>query len=142
MLRNLERRPLRALLSVTGIALAMAIVMTGWFMFDAIDVMKQIQFEAVQRHDVMVVFDVPRSADAAWALGRIDGVRKVEPFRAVPVRLRHGRLDKRAAILGLDRAANCSGSSTATSRCATCRAEGSLSPTSWRRSSGWWRATR
>ena len=102
VLRNIERRPLRALLSVTGIALATAIVMTGWFMFDAIDVMKQIQFEAVQRHDAMVVFDVPRSSDAAWALGRIDGVRKVEPFRAVPVRLRHGRLDKRAAILGLE----------------------------------------
>ena len=47
-------------LAVTGIALATAIVMTGWFMFDAIDVMKQIQFEAVQRYDVMVVFDTPR----------------------------------------------------------------------------------
>ena len=45
ILRNVERRPLRALLAATGIALATAIVMTGWFMFDAIDVMKQIQFE-------------------------------------------------------------------------------------------------
>ena len=101
ILRSIERRPLRALLSVTGIALATAIVMTGWFMFDAINVMKQIQFEAVQRHDVMVVFDVPRSARAAWELSRLDGVRTVEPFRAVPVRLRHGHLAKRAAILGL-----------------------------------------
>jgi putative ABC transport system permease protein len=101
VIRNIERRPLRALLAVTGIALATAIVMTGWFMFSVMDVMKQIQFEAVQRYDVMVVFDTPRSASAAWALTRIDGVRKVEPFRAVPVRLRHGRLAKRAAILGL-----------------------------------------
>ena len=102
VLRNIERRPLRALLAVTGIALATAIVMTGWFMFDAITVMKQIQFEAVQRHDVMVVFDVPRSASAAWELSRIAGVRRVEPFRAVPVRLRHGHLSKRTAILGLE----------------------------------------
>jgi putative ABC transport system permease protein len=100
--RNIERRPLRALLAVVGIALATAIVMTGWFMFDAISVMKQIQFEAVQRHDVMVMFDVPRSAEAAWELTRIDGVRKVEPFRAVSARLRHGHLSKRAAILGLE----------------------------------------
>ena len=102
ILRNIERRPVRALLAVTGIALATAIVMTGWFMFDAIDVMKQIQFEAVQRYDVMVVFDTPRSARAEWALSRIDGVRKVEPFRAVPARLRHGHLAKRAAILGIE----------------------------------------
>jgi putative ABC transport system permease protein len=101
VLRNVERRPLRAVLSVTGIALATAIVMTGWFMFDVLGVMKQIQFELVQRHDVMVVFDVPRSASAAWELTRIEGVRKVEPFRAAPVRLHHGRLAKRAAILGL-----------------------------------------
>lgn len=102
ILRNLERRPLRALLAVTGIALATAIVMTGWFMFDAITVMKQIQFEAVQRYDVMVVFDTPRSPRAVWELTRLEGVRKVEPFRAVPVRLRHGPLAKRAAILGLE----------------------------------------
>ncbi len=101
ILRNIERRPLRALLAVTGIALATAIVMTGWFMFDVLTVMKQIQFEAVQRYDVMVVFDVPRSASAAWELTRIPGVRQVEPFRAVPVRLRHGPLAKRSAILGL-----------------------------------------
>ena len=102
VIRNIERRPLRALLAVTGIALATAIVMTGWFMFSAMDVMKQIQFEAVQRHDVMVMFGTPRSARAVWELTRIDGVRKVEPFRAVPVRLRHGRLTKRSAILGLE----------------------------------------
>jgi len=102
VLRNIERRPLRALLAVTGIALATAIVMTGWFMFDAVNMMKQIQFEAVERHDAMVVFDVPRSASAAWELSRIEGVRRVEPFRAVPVRLRHGHLSKRTAILGLE----------------------------------------
>ena len=102
VLRNIERRPLRALLAVTGIALATAIVMTGWFMFSAMDVMKQIQFEAVQRYDVMVVFGLPRSARAAWELTTIDGVRRVEPFRVVPVRLRHGHLAKRSAILGLE----------------------------------------
>lgn len=101
-IRNIERRPLRAVLAVTGIALATAIVMTGWFMFDAIDVMKQIQFEAAQRHDATVMFGTPRSARAIWALARIDGVRKVEPFRAVPVRIHHGRLTRRSAILGLE----------------------------------------
>jgi putative ABC transport system permease protein len=101
VIRNIERRPLRALLAVTGIALATAIVMTGWFIFGVLDVMKQIQFEAVQRHDVMVVFGTPRSSRAIWELGNVAGVRRVEPFRAVPVRLRHGHLTTRSAILGL-----------------------------------------
>jgi putative ABC transport system permease protein len=101
IIRNIERRPLRALLAITGIALATAIVMTGWFMFSALDVMKQIQFEAVQRHDVMVLFGTPRSARSAWDLAGIDGVRKVEPFRAAPVRLSHGPLTRRSAVLGL-----------------------------------------
>lgn len=101
ILRNIERRPLRALLATAGIALATAIVMVGWFMFDAIDVMKDIQFGLVQRHDVMVLFESPRSAPAGWALDRMEGVRRVEPYRVVPVRLRHGPLVKRSAILGL-----------------------------------------
>jgi putative ABC transport system permease protein len=99
--RGIERRPLRALLAVTGIALATAIVMTGWFMFSALDVMKQIQFDVIQRYDAMVVFGTPRSAQAAWGLRAIEGVRRVEPFRAVPVRLRHGPLADRSTILGL-----------------------------------------
>ena len=102
ILRNIERRLVRAMLAVTGIALATAIVMTGWFMVDAIDVMKQIQFESVQRHDIMVAFDNPRAARAAWALSQIPGVRKVEPFRAVSARLRNGYRTKRTAITGLE----------------------------------------
>ena len=102
ILRNVERRPLRALLAATGIALATAIVMTGWFMFDAINVMKQIQFESVQRYDAMVVFDVPRSTAAGWELANLPGVRRVEPFRAVPVQLRRGPASKRTTLLGLE----------------------------------------
>jgi len=101
ILRNIERRPLQALLTMTGIALATAIVMTGWFMFDAVDVMKAIQFEEVQRYDAMVVFDSPRPAATREALVRLPGVRTVEPFRMVPARLRHGPAQRRTALLGL-----------------------------------------
>jgi putative ABC transport system permease protein len=100
--RNIERRPLRALLAATGIALATAIVMTGWFMLDAMNVMKQIQFESVQRYDAMVVFDLPRSAEAGWELVNLPGVRRMEPYRVVPVRLRRGPASKRTTLLGLE----------------------------------------
>lgn len=101
VLRGLERRPIKTILSVSGIALATAIVFTGWFLFDAVEVMKQIQFEEVQRYDAMVVFEAPRDARVLEALTRLPGVRRMEPFRAVPVRFRHGAANRRSAVLGL-----------------------------------------
>lgn len=102
VLRGVERRPARTALSVVGIALATAIVMTGWFMFDAIGMIREIQFELVQRQDVTVTFDAPIDARARWALARLPGVHAVEPFRAVPVRLRHGPWQVRTALLGVE----------------------------------------
>ncbi len=101
ILRNIERRPGKAALSVLGIALATAIMMVGWYMFDMMDVMKVIQFQQAQRYDLMVVFHTPQSAAARWELARLDGVRAVEPFRAAPVRLRAGPRSRRTSILGL-----------------------------------------
>jgi putative ABC transport system permease protein len=101
ILRNLERRPVKAALSIVGIGLATAIMMVGWYMFDVMDVMKEIQFQQVQRYDLMVAFYTPQSAAARWELTRLDGVSSVEPFRAVPVRLRAGYRTRRTSILGL-----------------------------------------
>lgn len=101
ILRGLGRRPVRSGLSVLGIALATAIVMTAWFMFGALDRMLEIQFEVVQRGDVTVAFDGPRPAEARWALAGIPGVRAVEPYRAVPVRLSHAHRSLRTAVTGL-----------------------------------------
>jgi putative ABC transport system permease protein len=101
ILRNVERRPVKASLSIVGIGLATAIMMVGWYMFDVMDVMKEIQFQQVQRYDLMVVFHTPQSAAARWELTRLDGVRTVEPFRAAPVRLRAGYRARRTSIVGL-----------------------------------------
>jgi putative ABC transport system permease protein len=101
ILRNLERQPVKAALSVTGIALATSIVLTAWYMFDVMDVLKDIHFNEVQRHDAMVTFEQPRGAGAIDALAGLDGVRLVEPFRMVPVRLRAGPRDYRLALHGL-----------------------------------------
>lgn len=101
ILRNVERHPFKAAMSATGIALATATVMTGWFMFDAMDVMRTIQFEEVQRYDAMVLFEGPREAAALDALRHLPGVRRVEPFRAAPVRLSRGPLRRRTALQGL-----------------------------------------
>jgi putative ABC transport system permease protein len=103
--RNLERRPGRALLSVIGLALAGGLVITVRTMYDAIEFMKELQFNEVMREDVMVVFETARPSSAVREVAQLPGVLQAEGFRAVPVRLQHGGREHRTAILGLDREA-------------------------------------
>ncbi len=104
ILRNLERGPVKALLSVTGLSLAVAIVATGWYSFDAVGFMRRMQFETVERQDLTVSFVEGKTSSALAELRHLPGVLTVEPFRVVAVRLRHGPLSYRTAVLGLDRA--------------------------------------
>jgi putative ABC transport system permease protein len=101
MIRHLERRPVKALLSVVGIALSVAILMTGTFTGDALDFMVDVQFHRAQRHDVAVTFTQPTSDAARYELQALPGVQAVEPFRTVPARLKHGPRSYRTGIEGL-----------------------------------------
>ncbi|MFN0172330.1 MAG: ABC transporter permease [Bryobacteraceae bacterium] len=101
IIRNLERRPLKALLSVIGIACACAIVVTGGFFSDSVDYMVDIQFKLAQRDDVTVTFVDPEPVRAMFAVQRIPGVERVEPFRSVPARLRFQHRTYRAAVRGV-----------------------------------------
>jgi len=102
LLRNLERRPWKASLSVLGIALAGSIVVLGWYSFDAIEKMKEVQFHAVQREDITVVLREAAPAGALHALAHLPGVLRAEPFRAVAVRFRHGPRVYRSALQGVE----------------------------------------
>lgn len=101
ILRHLERRPVKALLSVLGIALSIAILMTGIFFGDAVDFMVDVQFNRSQRQDLSVTFTGPTSRDALYELQALRGVNAAEPFRSVPVRFRHGHHEYRTGIEGL-----------------------------------------
>lgn len=101
LLRNLERRPLKAALSVLGIAASVGIVVSGNFMHDAVDYMVRTQFERAQREDLMVTFVEPTSTAALHEIRRLPGVTLAEPFRSVPVRLRRGPREERTGIQGL-----------------------------------------
>jgi putative ABC transport system permease protein len=50
---------------------------------------------------MMLTFTEPTSEQAMYDLRHLPGVIKAEPFRAVPVRLRHGPSSRRLAIMGL-----------------------------------------
>lgn len=100
-LRELERRPVKAFFSAFGIACALAVVIQGNFGVDAIGYLIEFQFFTTQRQDVTVTFVEERSPRAVHELARMPGVRHVESFRSVPVRLRSGHLNYRTGISGL-----------------------------------------
>ncbi len=103
ILRNLERRPGRAVLSAFGIALAFAILVLGGFLRDAVDWLVDVQFREIQREDMTILFQQPRPRETRFEIGRLPGVRRAEPFRAVPARLRFEHRSRRVALFGLDR---------------------------------------
>lgn len=101
ILRHIERRPARALASVLGVALAIAVLSLGSYIDDAVDFLVDFQFSASQRQDLTLTFTEPRNEAAVRELGALPGVLESEPVRTVPVRLRHGPRWRLEAITGL-----------------------------------------
>jgi putative ABC transport system permease protein len=100
--RNIERRHWKALMSVIGIAFAVAILIVGRYSLDALDYIINVHFRTVQREDVSVSFNLPRSSRAQSGLMHLPGVLYAEAFRSVPVRLRFEHRSKRVGILGIN----------------------------------------
>ena len=105
VIRNLERRPFRALLSVTAIALAVGIVIVGIFTVDAIHYLTDVQFNTAQRQDVTIAFKEVRSRRALHELEHLPGVLRAEPARVVPVRLGTANASRRLGLVGLGQGA-------------------------------------
>jgi putative ABC transport system permease protein len=101
IVRNITRRPIRASLSILGIALGAAMLVVGTFSLDAMRRIVDVQFFLAQRYDAMVTFLEPTSPRALHEVERLPGVREVEPFRSVPVKLRFRHRSRQAAVLGL-----------------------------------------
>lgn len=101
ILREIERRPVKALLSVTGIALSCAILTVGNFQQGAVDYMLAVQFKLAQRYDLAVTFVEPTSRRVLHELAALEGVRRVEPLRSAPVELRYAHRRFRTSLQGV-----------------------------------------
>ena len=100
VIRTLERRLLRTLLTSFGIACSVAIIVSGTFWRDAVNYLIDVQFYRADRGDVNVVFVNPVARSALHEISRLPGVLRTEEVRAVPVRLRAGHHTYRTAVSG------------------------------------------
>ncbi|MDO8374435.1 MAG: ABC transporter permease [Polaromonas sp.] len=100
ILRNMERRPLRTGLSMAGVAAAVAIVVMGNFIRDAIDHIVDTQFTLAMRSDVILWMSEPIGNEARHEVARMPGVIAVEATRDVQVRFVNGPVSERGLIQG------------------------------------------
>jgi putative ABC transport system permease protein len=101
ILRDMERRPGRALATTLGIAGAVAILIAGTWWRDAIDYLFEVEFRMRERQDISLVLAEPASTTVVFDLLRLPGVMRAEIDRSAPVRLSHGHRSYRTTLTGL-----------------------------------------
>lgn len=100
ILRNIARRPWRTTLSIGGVAIAVAIVVMGNFLRDAIDTIVDSAFKLAMRSDVIVWMAEPTDDSARHLIARLPAVIGVESGRDVAVRFVNGHRVERGALQG------------------------------------------
>ena len=101
IVRDMERRPARALATISGIAGAVAILIAGTWWNEAIDYLLEVEFRMRERQDVSVVLAEPASTAAVYDLARLPGVIRAEVDRSARVRFVNGQRTHRGDITGL-----------------------------------------
>lgn len=101
VLRQMERRPIRALMTVLGIAFATGIMVSGIFFPDSMDFIVDAEFKRAAREDLAVSFIENTERRALFEIAALPGVRHAEPFRSVGIKLRSGARERRTVIQGL-----------------------------------------
>lgn len=101
LLRDFERRPLRALLTTLGMASAVGVMVAGTWWRDSVDYLLDVELRQRDRQDLTVAFTDPVSDTALYDLAQIPGVLRAEALRAAPVRLTHGLRSHRTSIIGM-----------------------------------------
>jgi putative ABC transport system permease protein len=102
IVRHIARQPLKAGLTMLGIAAACGILMITNFQRDAIGWMIGVQYGLSSREDLTVLFTDPTPRRALYSIASLEGVTHAEGFRAVPARLVHGHRSYRTTVDGVE----------------------------------------
>ena len=98
--RHLMRWPMRSLSSILGIALSVSVLVGSLWAFGSIEFMIDFTYHRADRQDATISFVRERPMAALFAAGNLPGVMSAEAFRSVPVKIRHGHVERRIAITG------------------------------------------
>ncbi|MHC1763542.1 MAG: ABC transporter permease [Verrucomicrobiia bacterium] len=99
--RNLERKPIQALFTVAGLALATGILIVPNCFRDGVREVLDFQWDVLQRQQVSVGLVEPSSASVNYLFKHLPGVMHAEPFRGAPARLRFGPRHRQIGVNGL-----------------------------------------
>jgi putative ABC transport system permease protein len=100
MLRNIWRHPVRAAFTTLGMALATAVLVVSLFTRDTMEQLIDVTYFLADRQDATIGFAEKRTENVVMQVARLPGVLAAEPFREVPVRIRHGNIERRITISG------------------------------------------
>jgi putative ABC transport system permease protein len=101
VLREIQRRPLRTVLSASGIAGAIALIILGHFGTDSLDSYLVGTLRREQRQDLTVTFAHPQDTRVVGELARLPGVLTAEGLHGIPVRVRHDHRARDSVLMGL-----------------------------------------
>lgn len=102
IVRNIARRPLKAGLSVVGIAMAISVMILGHFSLDAVNYIMDFQFRKAQRQDLTVTFIEPTTASVLHEMRQLRGILDSEMTRGVATRIRYQNRSRRVGVMGLE----------------------------------------
>lgn len=100
-LRSIFRNPSRSLTTVLVTGGASALLISGFFMYDASDFFVEFQYRKILHSDCDLSFKDEQSRRALLEVLRLKGVDYVEPFLQVAATLEHGPYRKKGVITGL-----------------------------------------
>lgn len=100
VLREVQRRPFRTLLSSFGIAGAVALLILGRFGSDSLSHYFERTFDRAQRQDLQVAFRRPLPPRAVEEIAGLPGVLRAEGVRSIPVRARQANHVRDSVLMG------------------------------------------
>ena len=100
--RNIERFPLRAVLTTLGLGVSVMLLLGSQFMFGSIDEIIERAYYQANRWTDEVAFADDRDVHVTAEMTRLPGVLRVEAVRRVAARMRANTRDERIVVVGLD----------------------------------------
>jgi putative ABC transport system permease protein len=99
--RNIERKPIQALFTVLGLALATGILIVPNCFRDGVAEILGFEWDIVQRQDINIGLVEPESIKVVHLFERLPGVIMTEPARSAAVRIRFQNRSRQLGIRGM-----------------------------------------